>query len=472
MNLTGLLSASGKAFLIALVLTPIIRDVFRSYNVVDRPGRRKVHAYPIPRVGGVPIMAAYCATLLSLRGAEDLFPAHWMQLILSGAVIIFLTGLIDDFMNLRATVKLMGQIVAGVVAFQNGIRIDTLAGFDLPVYAAMPLTVFWLLLSTNALNLIDGLDGLCSGMGFWATLTIMVASLMTGNYVLAYTAAPLAGALLGFLFFNFNPATVFLGDSGALLIGYLLGCFGILWNAHHATAAGMAVPLFGMTIPLADLSISIVRRTLKAQGIFSPDRGHTHHRLLDHGLSVRASAFTLYGAAMVGGGFGLLLLYLEMENRGPNAGALQVVVLIAAAACLVAGIRQLRYAEFEVAGQLLFNGEFRNVVAQKVRLRNLSAALDRAGSQDDWWRALSSAAREEDWIRLRWVSAQTPQAETTFSERAPSWCFTVEIGADESLLVEGDSTGARGSSDLVAWSGVLSRSLERNRPRWVQPARS
>lgn len=472
MNLPLLLTASGKAFLISVVLTPIIRDVFRSYNVVDRPGRRKVHAYPIPRVGGVPIMAAYCITLLSLHGAGDIFPAHWIQIILSGAVVIFLTGLIDDFMDLRATVKLMGQIVAGVVAFQNGIRIDTLAGFDLPVYFSMPLTVFWLLLSTNALNLIDGLDGLCSGMGFWATLTICAAGMMTGNYILAYTAAPLAGALLGFLFFNFNPATVFLGDSGALLIGYLLGCFGILWNEHHATAVGMAVPLFAMTVPLADLIISIVRRTLKAQAIFSPDRGHTHHRLLDSGISVRASALTLYGAAIAGGSFGLLLLYSELNSKGSNSTTMQVVVLVAAAGSLVAGIWQLRYAEFEVARQLLFNGEFRNVVAQKVRLRNLSAALARSRSQDDWWRALSAAAREENWIRLRWVSGHHQPAEARLSERVPTWSFTIDLGAGEYLLVEGDAHAARGSSDLVALSAILSLSLEHSRGQWVQPAHS
>jgi UDP-GlcNAc:undecaprenyl-phosphate GlcNAc-1-phosphate transferase len=236
MNLTMLSWASGKAFLVSLLLTPIVRDVFRAYNVVDRPGRRKVHSYPIPRVGGVSIMVAYAFALLSLRGHGSPFPAHWIQTVLSGALIIFFVGLLDDFVNLRPNVKLPGQIIAATTAFFNGIRIENLDGIVLPIWISLPVRVFWLLLTTNALNLIDGLDGLCAGIGLWATLALFAAALTDGNATLAYTILPLGGALLGFLFFNFNPATVFLGDSGALLTGFMLGCFGILLTGQHLTA--------------------------------------------------------------------------------------------------------------------------------------------------------------------------------------------------------------------------------------------
>ena len=129
MNLTQLMLACGKAFIFSVMLTPIVRDIFRSYNVVDRPGRRKVHAYPIPRVGGIPIAIAYVFALNSLRGPGSVFPLHWLQTILSGTAIVFLTGLIDDFLNLRPGVKLVGQIAAAATAFANGLSIDRIGIF-------------------------------------------------------------------------------------------------------------------------------------------------------------------------------------------------------------------------------------------------------------------------------------------------------------------------------------------------------
>ena len=307
MNLTRLMLACGKAFIFSVVLTPIVRDVFRSYNLVDRPGRRKVHSYPIPRIGGISIVIAYVVALNSLRDPGSVFPLHWLQTILSGTAIVFLVGLIDDIMNLKPVFKLAGQILAATVAFANGLSIDHFGAIALPIWLSFALTIIWLLLTTNALNLIDGLDGLCGGIAFWATLAFFAAGISHGSVLLAYTALPLAGALLGFLFFNFNPANVFLGDSGALTIGFLLGCYGIIWTGHRVTAAGLAVPLLALCVPIADLCLSIVRRRLKKQPIFSADRGHMHHRLLDRGLSVRRVAVILYAVTIAGGLLGLLL---------------------------------------------------------------------------------------------------------------------------------------------------------------------
>jgi len=307
MNLTSLMLASGKAFIFSVILTPIVRDVFRSYNLVDRPGRRKVHSYPIPRVGGIPIVVAYVFALNSLRGPGSVFPLHWLQTFLAGTAIVFLTGLMDDLLGLKPLVKLAGQIVGATVAFAEGLRIEHFGAIALPVWLSFALTIFWLLLTTNALNLIDGLDGLCGGIAFWATLIFFAAGMTHGSALLAYTALPLAGALLGFLVFNFNPANVFLGDSGALTIGFLLGCYGIVWTGHRVTAAGLAVPLLALCVPITDLCLSIVRRRLKKQPIFSADRGHMHHRLLDRGLTVRRVALVLYAVTIAGGLLGLLL---------------------------------------------------------------------------------------------------------------------------------------------------------------------
>jgi UDP-GlcNAc:undecaprenyl-phosphate GlcNAc-1-phosphate transferase len=217
----NLLWLAGKAFLIALILTPIVRDTFRSYNMVDRPGHRKVHAYPIPRVGGIAIAIAYAACLIPGIGAQPEFTGPLWKL-LPGAAMVFLTGLVDDFFPLKTLLKIAGLVTAASLVFWNGLHIGDLAAQPLPMWLDYPLTVFWLLLTSNALNLIDGLDGLCAGMGLMATLTLFAAAWLHHNHPLENATLPLAGALLGFLCYNINPATVFLGDSGALLIGFML----------------------------------------------------------------------------------------------------------------------------------------------------------------------------------------------------------------------------------------------------------
>lgn len=468
MNLTQLMLACGKAFLFSVVLTPIVRDIFRSYNVVDRPGRRKVHAYPIPRVGGISIMAAYLLGLNSLRGPGSVLPVHWLQTILSGAAIVFLTGLVDDFMNLRPGVKLAGQIVAAIVAFANGLSIDHLGNIALPVWLSLPITVFWLLLAINALNLIDGLDGLCTGIAFCATLSFAALGFAHGDRLLVATAVPLAAALLGFLAFNFNPATVFLGDSGALTTGFLLGCFGIIWAGHRLTAAHITIPFLILCVPMMDLGLSIVRRRLRKQPIFSADRGHIHHRLRERGFSVRRVAFILYAVGVAGGLFSLLLSF-----TGGNI-MLRGILLAGLAATALAGIRELRYPEFEVAGRLLFRGEFHRVFAERLRMKQLAQTLERTSTSDEWWRLLIAAAREWNWVQLRWTSPGGIREEV-LAPRKPSWSFVIELSDSEFVHVagvegEGVEPTAELSPDLIALSAILRRTFQRGIREWKQPA--
>jgi UDP-GlcNAc:undecaprenyl-phosphate GlcNAc-1-phosphate transferase len=465
MNLTQLMLACGKACIFSVILTPIVRDIFRSYNVVDRPGRRKVHAYPIPRVGGISIMIAFVLALNSLRGPGSVFPVHWLQTVLSGTAIVFLTGLVDDFMNLRPGVKLGGQVAAAGVAFANGLSIDHLGNAALPVWLSLPITIFWLLLATNALNLIDGLDGLCAGIALWATLSFAALGFAHGDKVLVLTALPLATALLGFLVFNFNPATVFLGDSGALTAGFLLGCFGIIWAGHRITATRIAIPILVLCVPMLDLGLSIVRRRLKKQPIFSADRGHIHHRLHERGLSVRRVAFILYAVGVAGGLLGLLLSF-----SGGNI-VLQGIVLAVLAAAALAGIRELRYPEFEVAGRLLFQGEFHRVFAERLRMKQLAQTLERTSTGDEWWRLLIAAAREWNWVQLKWIGPGGLREEV-LAVRKPTWSFVIELSDAESVRVEGVDQTAELSPDLIALSAILRRTFQRGLREWSQPALS
>ncbi len=334
-----------KTFFIALVLTPILRDIFRAYHIVDRPGFRKVHAYPIPRLGGLAIATAYGIGLAGLNPGSGLAGK-----IVPGAAIIFLTGILDDFFNLPARVKFVLQISAAVLTFWIGLRIPG------PWFLAFPATVFWLVLTTNSFNLVDGLDGLCAGMGLIGTLTLLLFAWMSGSVALQKAALPLVGPLLGFLCFNLSRATMFLGDSGALSIGFLAGCFGLLWASEpDAGGIGMAAPVLAVAMPLMEVSLSVARRFLQHRPLFAPDRGHMHHRLLDRGFTAPKSVFILYGWALIGSAFGAFLAY-------PAPQPLRLVALAGACSAIGVGIWQLKYPEFQVAGRLLIQGKIREAL--------------------------------------------------------------------------------------------------------------
>ena len=273
---------------------------------------------------------------------------------------------------------------------------------------------------------------------------------------------PLAAALLGFLFFNFNPATVFLGDSGALMIGFLLGCYGIVWTGHRVTGEGLAIPLLALSVPIMDLALSIVRRRLKKQPIFSADRRHIHHRLLDRGLSVRRVALILYAVGIAGGLFGLLLSYTRGDAE------LRAIVIAGLAVAAIGGVRELRYPEFEIAGRLLFRGEFYKVFAERLRTKELAQALERARTGEEWWSLLTASAREWNWVQLKWICHGAVREEV-LAARKPSWSFVIELSDAESILVDGDTQTAGLSPDLIALSAILRRTFQRGLREWEQP---
>ena len=372
-----------RAFLISLVLTPICRDVFRSYGVVDEPDHaRKIHRYAIPRVGGLAIGISYLAAYLLVRPEEGSPLAQQLSLVwklLPGGVLVLALGMLDDLFNLRAWHKLLGQLAAAGLACWGGVRIMYIAHTFTDSWWTVPLTIVWLLACMNAFNLVDGLDGLAAGVGLFATLTVFIAAIMQHSAVLAVATLPLAGALLGFLCYNFNPATIFLGDSGALLIGYLLGCYAVIWGNKSATLLGMTAPLMALSIPLLDVVLAIVRRFLRRQPIFSADRGHIHHQLLDRGLTPRRVVLVLYGLCGLAAAFSLLQGVVHSFS-----GAL----LLLFGVFMLVGIQFLGYAEFDLAGRLLFSGEFQRTVGAQLDLRKFHAALAAATTPAACWEVI------------------------------------------------------------------------------------
>jgi UDP-GlcNAc:undecaprenyl-phosphate/decaprenyl-phosphate GlcNAc-1-phosphate transferase len=387
-----------QAFGFSLILTPVFRDIFRSYKVVDQPDlNRKIHAQPIPRVGGIGIAIAY-ALAFYLAGPDAGGPvAREMSLvanILPAAALIFVTGLLDDFIGLKPWHKIVGQVIAALLVWSMGVRLSGVAGHALPEAATLILTVGWLLVCTNAFNLVDGLDGLAAGVGMFATLTIFTAAAIDGNQPLMFATLPLAGCLLGFLCFNFNPATVFLGDCGSLLIGFMLGCFGLIWTGKTVTLLGLTAPLMAFSVPLIDVTLCVARRWLRNQPIFSADRGHIHHKLLDRGLSPRQAVLLLYALCGVTAAFSLL------QSRLQDVYVAAAVVVVFGVVAVIS-VRRLRYAEFMLAGQMLRAGEFQRSVSAKIHLSSFEAAILKARNMDECWQAILSMQQPFGFAAIR-----------------------------------------------------------------------
>jgi UDP-GlcNAc:undecaprenyl-phosphate GlcNAc-1-phosphate transferase len=305
---------------------------------------------------------------------------------LPAIVVAFATGLLDDVFGLKPYKKLSGQVVAALLACGAHIQIHAIGGYSIAGYWwHIPLTVVWLVACSNAFNLIDGLDGLAAGIGLLAAATALLSALITGNLPLALVTAPLVGALLGFLPFNFNPASIFMGDCGSLTVGFLLGCFAIIWSQKSATMLGMTAPLIALGIPLLDTTLAIARRFLRRQPIFGADRGHIHHRLLSRGFTPRRVAYVLYGFA----GILAVLSLLLSSATSPLAG----VGLIAFCAIVCLTIQYLGYEEFDTAQQMIFGGLFRSILNGKLSVRQLEVAVHAATSLDECWSELVMASR-------------------------------------------------------------------------------
>lgn len=445
-----LLWMAGKAFFIALILTPIIRDISRSFNVVDRPGERKVHAHPVPRVGGIAIAISYGLSLIAITGFDHPWSSGldaWK--VIPGAAIVFVVGLLDDLVSLKPLLKLAGLVLAASVAFWGGLRMGDVAYHALPVWIDYPLTVFWLVLASNALNLIDGLDGLCAGMGLLSALALFTAALLRGNLPLAYATFPLAGALAGFLCYNFNPATVFLGDSGALLIGFLLGSYGMFWTQKTSTLLSMLVPLLALSIPLLDVSLSVLRRLIGRRPIFEGDRGHIHHRLLDQGLSPRKAVWVLYLVGALAASFALLA---SSKLGGKYQGG------IVAMFCLAAwfGIRKLRYSEFHLGGRLLGDP---GAADANARLENMAAALESASAEEEWWNLLAREGRSLGFTALRWLRAGGVREEVLRPDAPLGWTLRIPLSGTDSIQVEGVFSPTMASCDLAGLAEIVERTF-------------
>lgn len=307
----------------SLALTPLVRNLAFRWGLVDKPdGLRKLHAKPIPVAGGLIILPAAILGFLAALLLDPSFrevaaeKSIFFVSVLCSSVAICVLGILDDATNLRGRHKLLGQILAIAFLLPTGLIIERVEIFQWSIELgpmAIPFTVFWLLGAINSLNLIDGMDGLLSTVGLITCMALAAMSLLLNQSGLPILALALAGALLGFLRYNFPPASIFLGDGGSMLIGLLIGVLAIHGSFKGPATIALALPLAVLAVPILDSSVAIVRRKLTGRSLYASDRGHLHHCLLRHGFSTRKALLVvaLVTTATVSGG----ILSLAFKNE-------------------------------------------------------------------------------------------------------------------------------------------------------------
>ncbi len=348
------MKAAGVAFLTAVataaVLTPVVRSFARRRGLYDHAlSSRKVHGKPVPRLGGVAIVLAFLVPLAAVYFVDSEVgrrfwsaPRQALGLIIGGAIIAGL-GIVDDLRGTGARSKFLIQFAVAALMYELGYRIDVISnpfgGVIVLGPFALPFTMLWIAGVVNAMNLIDGLDGLAGGVALIAVASTFAVAAFGGEPLMMLFTAALAGAILGFLFYNFNPATIFMGDTGSMFLGFVLATTAIKSNQKHSMAVTLVVPIVALGIPIADTLLAMARRAVRGAPLFSADRGHIHHRLLSMGLSHRQAVLVLYaGCAALG------VLAVGMRLATPSQAIWFVGALALGAAVALWKLGYLRWA--------------------------------------------------------------------------------------------------------------------------------
>ncbi len=354
------------SMVVSFIATRMVRDSATRRGLVYWPTEgRHVHQNPLPRLGGVAIFLAFTFTLvvwlgLSLvfpRLLEGLAPATLFRIYLP-ACVIFALGIYDDLHGATPYLKFSVQALAAAMLFAGGMRVLDIplifGSHSLPWFLGLPLTILWVVAVTNAFNLIDGLDGLAAGSALFSTLVFFVVSLVVHSSLGALMSLTLAGAILGFLRFNFNPATIFLGDSGSLFIGFMLSALALAGAQKAPTFVAVAIPVVSFGLPILETALSIVRRLISGRPVFTADREHIHHKLLAMGFSHRQVVIVLYAVSAV---FAMLSLFLLW----PTGSTLGLVLAVVGTGIWM-GVQHLNYLEF---------GELRRVAQRTIDQRQI-----------------------------------------------------------------------------------------------------
>jgi UDP-GlcNAc:undecaprenyl-phosphate GlcNAc-1-phosphate transferase len=381
---------------VAVLLTPLVRWLALRVGAVSTPRARDIHERAVPRLGGVAIAAAFFAPLFALEVIDTSVAATLRAQprlalgLLVGGVAVGALGVADDTIGLRAQSKFALQSCVAFFAYAMGFRIEAISIPFLGVWEmgvfALPITALWIVGVVNAVNLIDGLDGLAAGVIFFAALTNFVVAVIGMQIFVAVVMAAIMGAMVGFLFYNFNPAHIFMGDSGSYFLGYLLATASLTGAMQKtSTAVSLLVPMVALGVPIFDTLFSMLRRTLERRSMFSPDRGHVHHRLIDMGITHRRAVMLLYGVSVL-----LMVSAIAIAlGRSWESG----VALLVASVVLTGLIRFVGYFEYVRQRRAALQREYDSRTrALRKLVPALAADLAMVFSEEQLWSRLVSFA--------------------------------------------------------------------------------
>lgn len=406
----------------ALIITPLIRRLCQRFNLLDVPeDGRRVHKNAVPRLGGIAIFASFMLSLSVLPFVSNLLTdslrpyTYQAFIILIPATLVLLLGIYDDLRGTNATVKFLVLGLIAALFYAMGGRIEVLAipfvgAVQFPPLLGFFITVFWLVGISNAFNLIDGIDGLAPGAALFSSLVILVVSLAGGNPLMVVVALVLCGSLAGFLRYNFNPASIFLGDSGALFVGFLLASLSVLGAQKATTAVAVITPILAFGLPVVDTGMTMARRLISGRPLFQGDGEHIHHMLLARGWSQRRVVMILYAVCAI---FGLLAA-LSTKTSSPVTGLVLFVISVA----VIIAVGHLRYHEVDElrAGMKRTVGDRRVRVANNIRVRRASLALTKALSLNELFEAVRQMLEFEEFA---YANAQIGQvSHASANERA------------------------------------------------------
>jgi len=412
----------------SLVLTPTIRRVCERFGLLDVPkDDRRTHVKAIPRLGGVAIFLSVLIALSTLplihnSLTRSLGFARWrFFVVLIPAALVCLLGIYDDLRGSKAPLKFLIQALAGALLYTLGGRIEVLSipfvgSVEIPMAVGVVLTILWTVGITNAFNLIDGIDGLAAGAGLFAAFVMVIVSLPLYNPVVTVMALALAGALIGFLRYNFNPASIFLGDSGSLFMGFMLAALSIQGTQKASTVVAIMIPLLAFGVPMVDTGFTVIRRFISGKPLFEGDREHIHHMLLARGWSQRRVAFVLYSVCAI---FGLMAM-LFVGDSGRTTGLMLFVIGVA----VILAVGRLRYHEIDEirAGVKRNIGQRRQRTANNLRVRRANRALSEATTLEEVFGAVQTMLEfgEFAYVEARVGYADDPEKNERVLERSKS----------------------------------------------------
>ncbi len=399
---------------VALLLTPMVICFAKLIHCVDKPNCRKVHASAIPRIGGVAIVLAMMLATIPIIALDNKIGQMFRELnepltgLFLGAMVIFLAGLVDDVRELGPWQKLGFQLIAAIIVCSAGVRITEIGITDNYTlhfgWISWPITFLWIIGITNAVNLIDGLDGLAAGVCAITCGVIAAFAIYNNQPVMAVIMLAMLGSLSGFLVFNFNPAKIFMGDSGSLFLGFVLSCASVISTQKTTTIVGLAIPILALGIPIFDTFFSMLRRILERRSLFAPDRSHIHHRLLDKGFKHSHAVILMYIVTLICAGIGLSMMVIRGKNSillFAGASVLLIIVFRAVGAVRLFDSIAILKQNFKIA---------RQTSEEKRHFENVQLYLKRAKTFDEWWSGICKAASELDFL---WLSIDIPHRNGT-----------------------------------------------------------